>query len=98
VVVGGGELEGGALRGISGAETLVEACTVRGDLVLDPFAGSGTTCIVAALRGRLWLGIELNPQYAALANATLDERLRKMRATSTARSAASSNLGSRREL
>ena len=36
-------------------------------LVLDPFIGSGTTAIVAEKLGRRWLGIEINPTFAALA-------------------------------
>lgn len=50
----------------------VEACSDLGDLVLDPFAGSGTTCRVARSLGRRCLGIELNPEYAALAAAAVD--------------------------
>lgn len=38
----------------------------EGDTVLDPFFGSGTTAEGAALLGRSWLGIELNPEYAPL--------------------------------
>jgi len=41
-------------------------CPVGG-VVLDPFAGSGTTCAVAKKLGREYIGIELNPAYAALA-------------------------------
>jgi DNA modification methylase len=37
-----------------------------GDLVLDPFFGSGTTGQVAEDNGRLWLGFDLNPAYADL--------------------------------
>jgi DNA modification methylase len=36
-------------------------------IVFDPFAGSGTTCVVAAQNGRDYVGIELNPQYVAMA-------------------------------
>ena len=38
-----------------------------GDLVLDPFAGSGTTGVVARRLSRRFLGIELNPEYAEMA-------------------------------
>lgn len=36
-------------------------------LILDPFAGSGTTLKVAVERGRSAIGIELNPEYVKLA-------------------------------
>lgn len=43
--------------------TLVFAASDRGDLVVDPFSGSGTTLVVAEQSGRRWLGCELNPTY-----------------------------------
>jgi len=46
------------------------------DLVLDPFAGSGTTAVAAQLLGRQYIGIELDPGYAA----TAQERLRRVSA------------------
>ena len=46
------------------AERIVRACSEPGDLVLDPFAGSGTVPKVAHGLGRRWLGIELSPVYA----------------------------------
>jgi DNA modification methylase len=52
---------------------IVEACSEPGDLVLDPFVGSGTVCAVAASLGRRWLGIDLNPDYAAMARAAVNE-------------------------
>jgi DNA modification methylase len=53
-------------------EALVEPCVLAssktGDIVLDPFAGSGTVGVVALRHGRKFLGVELNPEYADLAN------------------------------
>jgi site-specific DNA-methyltransferase (adenine-specific) len=43
------------------------ATTKPGDVVLDPFLGTGTTAVVAKRLGRRWIGIERDPQYAALA-------------------------------
>jgi DNA modification methylase len=41
-------------------------CTARGDVVLDPFLGSGTTVIAAERTGRTCYGIELDPHYVDL--------------------------------
>lgn len=50
---------------------LVEPCVLagsrEGDVVLDPFNGAGTTGLVALQHGRRYVGIELNPEYVALA-------------------------------
>ncbi|TAG32503.1 MAG: site-specific DNA-methyltransferase [Verrucomicrobia bacterium] len=46
---------------------LVACASDPGDLVLDPFVGSGTTAVVAKTLGRSWVGIELNPHYAEAA-------------------------------
>lgn len=43
--------------------TLMFAASDRGDLVVDPFSGSGTTLVVAEQSGRRWLGCELNADY-----------------------------------
>lgn len=51
-------------------EALVEPCILAGsrpgDIVFDPFMGSGTVASVAQRLGRRWLGAELNPAYIAL--------------------------------
>jgi DNA modification methylase len=41
--------------------------------VLDPFAGAGTTAVAAEMYGRDWLGIEINPDYAALSRSRIAE-------------------------
>lgn len=46
-------------------ERVILAASNPGDVVLDPFAGSGTTLAVANRLGRRWLGIELSEKYAA---------------------------------
>lgn len=48
-------------------EPCVQLTTRPGDIVLDPFFGSGTTGLVAGQHGRRSVGIELNPQYVAIA-------------------------------
>lgn len=45
----------------------------RGDTVLDPFAGAGTTGLVADQLGRDFIGVELNPAYAVLAERRIRE-------------------------
>lgn len=44
----------------------------EGDLVLDPFIGSGTTGLVALNEGRRFVGIELNPEYIRIAEKRLN--------------------------
>jgi DNA modification methylase len=39
--------------------------------VLDPFVGSGTTCIAAEQLHRKWIGIEINPDYYTIARARI---------------------------
>ncbi len=46
----------------------IKLFTVEGDLVLDPFVGSGTTAKAAKLLGRHYLGIDVNPEFIDLSN------------------------------
>ena len=48
-------------------ERLVEATTEPNDIVLDPFAGSGSTLAAAAKTGRRYIGIEIDPKYSEIA-------------------------------
>ena len=48
-------------------EQLIEATTTPGALILDPFAGSGSTLVAAAKTGRQYIGIEIDEHYSQLA-------------------------------
>lgn len=52
---------------------LIDLYTFQGDVVLDPFAGSGTTCVAARRLGRHFIGYEIHPDYVRLAEARLAE-------------------------
>jgi site-specific DNA-methyltransferase (adenine-specific) len=52
-------------------QKLMELYTYRGDLVVDPFAGSGSTLVAAARCGRDAVGYDLDPQYVEIALARL---------------------------
>ena len=45
----------------------IKILTYKNDVVLDPFAGSGTSLVAAEVLDRQWIGIELSPQYAEVA-------------------------------
>ena len=51
---------------------IISVSSNEGELVLDPFAGSGTTLAVAKKLRRRWLGFELSEEYAANATRRLD--------------------------
>ena len=48
-------------------DRIIRASSNEGDMVLDPFCGSGTTLVAAARLGRQWAGIDLSPQAVKLA-------------------------------
>ena len=52
---------------------LILASSNKNDLVLDPFAGSGTTAVVAKKLGRNYIGIEQNPLYCAWTEKRLED-------------------------
>jgi len=53
-------------------EPCVKAGSKTGDLILDPFAGSGTVGCVALKLGRTFVGIELNPDYCTMARESIE--------------------------
>ena len=48
-------------------DRVIQAASNPGDVVLDPFNGSGTTCVSAALLGRQYVGIDQSDEYVAYA-------------------------------
>jgi len=51
---------------------LVAMCSKEGDLVLDPFCGSGTSGVAAISLGRRYVGIDLNEEYSQLAKRRIE--------------------------
>jgi len=47
--------------------------TNEGDTILDPFMGSGTTMVACVKLGRNGIGIEINPDYFAIAQRRIEE-------------------------
>jgi adenine-specific DNA-methyltransferase len=54
-------------------EVLIEMSTGRGDLVVDPFSGSGSTSVAAQRTGRRAIGIEMEDRYVQASRARLGE-------------------------
>jgi site-specific DNA-methyltransferase (adenine-specific) len=47
---------------------LIQLYTFKGDVVLDPFCGSGTACLAALKDGRHYIGYDIEPEYVKLAD------------------------------
>lgn len=62
-------------------ERIVTVSSNRGDLVLDPFSGSGTTCVVAARLRRKYFGIDVSGSYVMESLKRIEETLAGKRAT-----------------
>jgi site-specific DNA-methyltransferase (adenine-specific) len=52
---------------------LVLLCSEKGDVVLDPFCGSGTTGVACKLTGRNFIGIESQPDFVELSKIRIRE-------------------------
>ncbi len=59
---------------------LIELYTFRGDVVLDPFCGAGTTCVAALLTGRRYVGYEIEADYLRIAQERLNAAVQKREA------------------
>jgi site-specific DNA-methyltransferase (adenine-specific) len=56
-------------------DRIITASSNEGDIVLDPFNGSGTTCVSAALKGRRFVGIDQSEEYTAYARRRVEHAL-----------------------
>jgi site-specific DNA-methyltransferase (adenine-specific) len=56
---------------------LVATHSNRGDLILDPFMGSGTTGVAAVKLGRKFIGIEIEPKYFDIACQRISDALKQ---------------------
>jgi len=56
---------------------LINTCSRKGDLVLVPFAGSGTECAMAAKEGREFIGFDIEPKYVEMANDRCSEHFKQ---------------------
>ena len=62
----------GEYKEIPLAEFFINAGSEVGDVVLDPFAGSGTTIVVSERLNRRWVYIDSNKEYASIAEKWLE--------------------------
>ena len=60
-------------RNLTHVEWLVEKFTEPGDIILDPFMGSGTTAIAALNRGRTFIGVEVEKKYVVSSEKRIKE-------------------------
>ncbi|MEM3827957.1 MAG: site-specific DNA-methyltransferase [Conexivisphaerales archaeon] len=51
----------------------IQLFTFKGDVVLDPFVGSGTTCLAAAMTGRHYIGIDIKEEYVKQARKRIND-------------------------
>jgi site-specific DNA-methyltransferase (adenine-specific) len=54
---------------------IIENYTKPTDIILDPFVGSGTTCVAAKQLGRKYIGIEISSEYCKIANERLAQEV-----------------------
>jgi site-specific DNA-methyltransferase (adenine-specific) len=75
--------EGGlhqAQKPVALLKTLIELCTVEGQIVLDPFAGSGSTAVAALETKRRYYAVEREPETYAVAQDRINTLLKKQKA------------------
>jgi site-specific DNA-methyltransferase (adenine-specific) len=60
------------------AARVIKLYSYVGDVVLDPFAGSGTTCVAAVALNRHYAGFDIAPEYCELAKSRLERTTRRL--------------------
>jgi len=58
---------------------LIQLYTFKGDVVIDPFVGSGSTCLSAVKNKRNYIGYDINPDYVKLAERRIYNYTRQLR-------------------
>jgi site-specific DNA-methyltransferase (adenine-specific)/modification methylase len=75
--------DGRALHPTQKPEALVERCVLAssnpGELVIDPFSGSGTTAVICARLGRAFIGFEMDGTYLAASKKRVSAELKKLK-------------------
>jgi len=59
-------------------QRLIELNSYKGDVVLDPFIGRGTTAVVAEKLDRDWIGIDLNKDYVDMSYDRIEDETKKI--------------------
>jgi ribosomal protein L11 methylase PrmA len=62
---------------------VIKLTTEKGDIVLDPMCGTGTTLVVAKRIGRDYIGVDIDPVYVEIANKRLKGELEEILETPT---------------
>ena len=68
------KLDNESVKPLALCEYLIQLTVPEGAVVLDPFLGSGTTALAARNLKRRYIGIEINPEYVAIACKRLQNR------------------------
>ena len=66
---------------LSISRRIIKHFSNESDLVVIPFAGSGSECVAAVLENRNYLGFELNSEYISIANERIDRAIKEKEAT-----------------
>jgi DNA modification methylase len=60
-------------------EEFILDCTKLGDIILDPFLGSGTTAVACIKTDRNFIGMEISPEYCEMAQKRVDAELAQLK-------------------